>query len=144
MYSAGLHSFCSSSYATGIAINFKKNPWGTNLNLQTHLWKEGSCHQREKRLPWGTRVTLGLLVHLHPFLQPLSVNLPLLTLLKDPHFYHPAVFNAKCNQKRWCRSCRVVHCPPEVSSACLQLWFLLQKTLFTRSKSRPIVHLWAS
>lgn len=87
---------------------------------------------------------LRLLVHTHPFLQPLSVNQPLLTLLKDPYFHHPALFGAKCNQKDDAGAAVQFTVLPRLQALAWQLRSLQKKTLFTRNKSRPIVHLWAS
>lgn len=56
--------------------------------------------RKKRRKTWGTQVTLGLLVHMHPLLQPLSGNWPLLIPpLKDhTSTTHLTAFRAKCNQ----------------------------------------------
>lgn len=120
IYTAGLHSLGSVfilHYATSIAVKFfissgqipgseqlqTDGKYGyilcPNIDHQAHLCKEGICHHREKLLPWGMEAILGLLDHMHPFLQPLGTNWPLLTPLEDPDNQQAAGWKAKCNTK---------------------------------------------
>lgn len=102
--------------------------WCMALNPQVQLCKEGSCPLKRKRLPWAIQVTSGAACAYTSI--PVFFG-PLLTLLKNSHFYH----RSKMQPKRWWRRCSVVHCSLEVLSTCLASFLFPKENFVHQSNS---------
>lgn len=129
MYTAGWHSFSWPSYATGIAINFVIDSAQNSFQLMwlqpRHKLKspgpplqEGRGHQRKmiilRNLGYPRVACADVFTPAGFISGPASSHSS-----ERPTIPPSCCMQSKLQLKRWCRSCRVVHCPPEASSACL-------------------------
>lgn len=85
--------------------------WGTKGRKEAAT-KERNCYPEEPRLPGAACAYTHIPA---AFVSESASSHPSERPTRPP----PCSIRSKMQQKRWCRSCRAVHCPPKASSACL-------------------------